>query len=70
MRDLINLDLYPLDNPDSDGFRELVQLCRTALAKDGLFNLPGFVLQSALEQAVRELTPRFKKRSLRACPSA
>ena len=60
MRNLINLDLYPLDKPDSDGFQDLVDTCRTALAKDGLFNLPGFVHQAALEQAVGELNPLFE----------
>lgn len=60
MRDLIDLELYPLDRPGSAGFQDLVKTCRAALAKDGLFNLPGFVRQVALEQAVRELVPLFE----------
>ncbi|MEO1555336.1 MAG: 2OG-Fe(II) oxygenase [Pseudomonadota bacterium] len=63
VRDLINLDVYPLDRPESSGFRDLVATCKAALAKDGLFNLPGFVRPAALERAVRELSPLFEHHS-------
>ena len=55
MRALIDLDRYPLDQPDGLACQALIGACREALARDGLFNLPGFVRSEALAGAVEEL---------------
>ncbi|MEX0338435.1 MAG: 2OG-Fe(II) oxygenase [Arenibacterium sp.] len=55
MRDLVNLHDYPLDQPGSAAWIALVDDCKAMLAKDGLFNLPGFVRKDALRDAVAEL---------------
>ena len=55
MRDLIDLERYPLDQPGSAAWSKLVDDCQAMLARDGLFNLPGFVQSAALPSAVAEL---------------
>ncbi|WP_170416270.1 HalD/BesD family halogenase [Ruegeria atlantica] len=57
MRDLINLQDYPLNQPGSPNWIALVNDCKAMLAKDGLFNLAGFVKADALPTAVAELKP-------------
>ena len=57
MKDLIDLDRYPLDQHGSPALRNLISDCQAALAKDGLFNLPGFVCETALSRSVAELAP-------------
>lgn len=57
MRDFVNLRDYPLDRPDSPDWVALVDDCRARLARDGLFNLSGFINANALSEAVAELRP-------------
>jgi len=59
--DLVNLELYPLDRPQSSEWTALVEACRTTLAREGLFNLPGFVRPQALGPAVEDLKPVLKR---------
>jgi len=54
MHDIIDLDRYPLDQPDSTAYAASVAECRAELAKNGLFNLPGFITKGAMENAVAE----------------
>lgn len=57
MRELINLEDYPLDRPASPEWSDLVKNCKAELAQSGLFNLAGFIRPSALSVAVDELKP-------------
>jgi len=57
MRDLLNLDRYPLHQPSSPAWDTLVQSCRADLTRDGMFNLEGFVRPGALARAVGEVQP-------------
>ena len=57
MRDILNLDRYPLDQPGSAAWLALVAQCRSDMAKEGMFNLEGFVKSVALDRAVTELQP-------------
>jgi hypothetical protein len=59
MRDIIDLDRYPLDRPHTPDWSALVAACRADLARDGMFNLDGFMRPDALAEAVRDLAPRF-----------
>ncbi len=52
MHDLIDLDLYPLDQPQSAAWLALVDHCKAKLDNDGMFNLPGLILDDAIETAV------------------
>jgi hypothetical protein len=57
MKDVLDLERYPLDRPDSPGFEALVASCRREMAANGMFNLHGLVRPAGLERAVRELQP-------------
>jgi hypothetical protein len=57
MCDILDLDRYPLDKPGTPAWESLVARCRTDLAKDGMFNLEGFVKPQALAQAISEIGP-------------
>ena len=57
MRQILDLDRYPLDRPGSPGWETLVQRCRADLVHDGMYNLEGLVRPVALERAVAELLP-------------
>ncbi len=56
MRAILDLDRHPIDRPGGEG-EAVVARCRADLARDGMFNLEGFVRPAALRRAVRELTP-------------
>ncbi len=57
MRDLIDLETYPLDKPESEAYSALVQRCRSELANGGMFNLSGFLKPEAIRKAIAEVTP-------------
>lgn len=57
MRDILDLDHYPLDKPGSALWLALVEKCQADLAQDGMFNLEGFVKPESLTKAVAELKP-------------
>jgi len=57
MRDILDLDRYPLDRPGSSGWLDLVDKCRADLARDGMFNLDGLVRPVALARAMAEIRP-------------
>ena len=59
MDHLINLDRYPLIEPDSGAYQALVQRCQAELAAEGMFNLEGLVKPEALQQVVDALSPKF-----------
>jgi hypothetical protein len=57
MHDILDLDRYPLDRPGSVQWQGLVDRCRADLARDGMYNLEGFVRPSALARAMNEIRP-------------
>ncbi|MEM9330795.1 MAG: 2OG-Fe(II) oxygenase [Pseudomonadota bacterium] len=57
MKNLIDLDMYPLDKPESSGWKDLVLRCKDGLASDGLFNLSDFIRADALIEIVDGLKP-------------
>src|SRR5271155_3342046 len=57
MRDLLDLDRYPIDRLDSPDGVQLTERCKAELAVHGMFNLEGFVRAEALARAVSELEP-------------
>lgn len=59
MRDLLDLDRYPLDRPDSPQGQALVARCVADLARDGMFNLEGFLKPAAIARAVAEAGPKL-----------
>ncbi len=56
--ELINLERYPLDRPDSDAYRQLVADARAGLEKDGCARLSQFIRPEAHE-ALSDETSRL-----------
>ena len=63
MHDILDLSRYPLDRPDSPGWHDLVAQCRAELARDGMFNLPGFMASGVAEAEAAAFASRFAKES-------
>lgn len=59
MHQYLDLDRYPLDQPNGPAYAALVAKAKADLATDGMYNLPGFMLPAALNQTVSALSPRF-----------
>jgi hypothetical protein len=57
MRQILDLDRYPLDRLDAAETRQLMAASKAELAAHGMFNLPGLVRQSVIEQCAAELEP-------------
>jgi hypothetical protein len=57
VRDILDLDRYPLDQPGTDAWEGLVARCQADLAREGMYNLDGFVRPEALDQALSEVRP-------------
>jgi hypothetical protein len=65
MRNLLDLDRYPIDRPDSAETVHLTARCQADLAAHGMFNLDGFVRTEAIERAVSEIEPLMDSASYR-----
>jgi alkylated DNA repair dioxygenase AlkB len=52
LAEVVDLDRYPIDRPDSDEYRALVAEARRELADDGAFVLDGFVRSEAIGRIV------------------
>ncbi|RUZ79140.1 2OG-Fe(II) oxygenase [Mesorhizobium sp. M7A.F.Ca.US.006.01.1.1] len=63
MKDILDLDRYPLDREGSAAWQRLVEQSVAALEADGMFNLEGFLRPGVAEQAVREIQPVMAARS-------
>ncbi len=57
MRDILDLDRYPLDRPGTKDWIALVERCKADVARHGMFNLENLVRPEALERAIAELRP-------------
>ena len=60
MREIIDLNRYPLDRIDSPDGQALVKRCRDDLVRDGMFNLNGLLRPEAIEKVVAEVAPLFE----------
>ena len=56
----LNLTDYPLDQPGSKTWQELVESSKQSLKASGLFNLPGFITEDALGTIMTELGDQFE----------
>lgn len=57
MRDILDLDRYPMDKPGTAAWLDLVAKCKSDLARDGMFNLDGFLVPAAITRAMGEIGP-------------
>jgi hypothetical protein len=63
MKDILDLDRYPLDREGSTEWKRLVETSTAALEADGMFNLEGFLRPGVAERTVREIQPVMATRS-------
>ena len=63
MKNILDLDRYPLDREGSAEWQRLVDQSVAALEADGMFNLEGFLRPGVAEKAVREIQPVMAARS-------
>ncbi|WP_170421916.1 HalD/BesD family halogenase [Ruegeria arenilitoris] len=59
MRDILDLERFPLDQPGSEAWKDLVKSCRRDLAQEGMFNLEGLLHRDVARRAVADMRPRF-----------
>jgi hypothetical protein len=57
VREILDLDRYPIDQPATPGFRKLVADCQRAMTTGGMFNLDGILRRDAIARASREIEP-------------
>ena len=55
MRESLDLERYPLDQPGSAAHEALVARCRSELERDGMFNLEGLVRPVTIRAAAAQL---------------
>ncbi|MDG1737512.1 MAG: 2OG-Fe(II) oxygenase [Paracoccaceae bacterium] len=65
MNHLLDLETYPLDRPDSPVYATLVETCRSDLATNGMFNLPGFFKPGVAQAAADSAKPAMTTASFR-----
>ena len=63
MRDVLDLERFPLDRPESAACQALVRRCRQELEAVGMFNLEGFVRAEAIATCAAALQPRLDRES-------
>ena len=57
MRNILDLDRYPLDREGSKEWHAMVERAVAELDAQGMFNLEGFVQQHAIEKLVSQIKP-------------
>ncbi len=63
MRDILDLDRYPLDRPGTPEWQALVDRCRAELAADGMFSLEGLMKPEVAQGAADALQGKFETES-------
>jgi hypothetical protein len=63
MREVLDLERYPLDRPESAAFQALVRGCQEELEAEGMFNLPGFVRAAEIARCAAAMQPRLDSES-------
>ena len=63
VEEAIDLKRYPIDRPESRDYRDVIAACRSELARDGMFNLAGFLKPAAISLGVSQVTPVLEAQS-------
>lgn len=63
MREHLDLERYPLDQPGTPAYEALLEQCRAALARGGMFNLDEFVRPATIRAVAAELAPLARSSS-------
>ncbi|WP_164660015.1 2OG-Fe(II) oxygenase [Tropicibacter sp. Alg240-R139] len=60
MRDILDLDRFPLDRPHNADWQALVDRCKADLEMEGMFNLDGLMRPAIAAQAVKAMSTPFE----------
>ncbi len=63
MKNILDLDRYPLDQPGTPAYADMVAAARAGLAGEGLFNLVGLMRPGALAELLEHIHPRMATES-------
>ncbi len=63
MQNILDLTRFPIDQPNSPEWQNLVDRCRADIAKDGMFNLEGLMRVDVAADVANGLMPRFEAES-------
>ncbi|QEX15295.1 hypothetical protein FRZ44_05780 [Hypericibacter terrae] len=63
MRDLLDLERYPIDRLDSSAAKALIARCQADLDEQGMFDLEDFVRREVIEACAEEMRPRMDRES-------
>jgi hypothetical protein len=63
MKDILDLNRYPIDRLESPQAQALVRRCQAELDADGMFNLPGFVREAVIAPTAAAMQPRLDSES-------
>jgi hypothetical protein len=63
MHEFLDLETFPLDQPESPAYRDLVIRCRSDLAVGGMFNLDGFLKPAHAHAETVKHTPKMDRES-------
>ncbi len=63
MNELLDLQKFPLDKPESNEYSNLVKRCRNELETDGMFNLDGLVHADVLNASIDAIMPKMETES-------
>ena len=55
IRELVDLDKYPIDKPDSTAYDDLIEFCHAQLKSFGSVDLPGFIREEVLQKMAEEV---------------
>lgn len=65
MHDILDLERYPLDQPDSAAYADLVKRCQADLKADGMFNLEAFMHPAPIARTLDYVLPKFDTEAFR-----
>jgi hypothetical protein len=65
MKTILDLETYPLDQPDTPEYAALVKRCRDELAQNGMFNLVGFMRKEPIRETLNYALPKFESEAFR-----
>lgn len=61
---VIDLEKYPINQPDSPQYQSIVAQCRADLENKGMYELPGFLKPDALRTTIAKVLPRMANDSV------
>ncbi len=65
MHAILDLESYPLDQPESPAYTALVKRCQADLEADGMFNLEAFMRARSIAEALEYTLPKFEADAFR-----